>query len=545
MLSLESSRTFRLGWSNHRTNPLMGERRSNSKVALCCVDQQERSERSVVTINYPDVAQNNFILYRDCIVGPYSSTSTDSSTNLEFRSRFDQIFQGPRYRLHEKSVSHKTAKAVFNYRPIWNVLVRSSTTQAPLRTRFYYRSTAYALCLYGYLPFNGKSGYVKLTTTTLIHTILDQTPTGFNMYQVTFNTSTRAIITVEKYICTVSGNLVADASKSIPEVYQKWVCQYNQDLPTGNWSMRHDFLTIMSLVDKGIAKGVAQAPVTRTVGCYVRQPYGMSGQTPQQLRFTVEDLIGSMSLEKYTFPPCDWGKLAHEASVSLNQTDTNVIAFLRDIRHLRDLIPKLKNLASLKTMSSNYLMIKYGWLPTVSDLNKIFSSLRRLRVHRFDGITSGYSSEIESLVTSQGTEITSSRHLKLMVRTNDSQLSELSSRIESLGLFPNLKSIWDLIPYSFVLDWFIDVGDFLERADSHLRTLRYPIVCVVQSEKIVRSRTLVSDIGSTLDGSASVVEYHRWASDQCSLPTLTYLSSQLDASNHWLEATALLIQRAR
>lgn len=42
---------------------------------------------------------------------------------------------------------------------------------------------------------------------------------------------------------------------------------------------------------------------------------------------------------------------------------------------------------------------------------------------------------------------------------------QLYVRLDSLGINPTLKNLWDIVPLSFVLDWIIPIGDYLEKCD--------------------------------------------------------------------------------
>jgi hypothetical protein len=98
------------------------------------------------------------------------------------------------------------------------------------------------------------------------------------------------------------------------------------------------------------------------------------------------------------------------------------------------------------------------------------------------------------------------------------------------------------VPYSFVIDWFIDIGDFLERVDTRLRISRLNIRYVTMSLKRNITRKFVFSSSFPFVGTATLVDYSRWTEDQCPLPPLTS-SGTTTVSNHWLEAGALIAQR--
>jgi hypothetical protein len=48
------------------------------------------------------------------------------------------------------------------------------------------------------------------------------------------------------------------------------------------------------------------------------------------------------------------------------------------------------------------------------------------------------------------------------INLHDTDLLKMGAWLDSLGINMNPEIIWDLIPFSFVVDWFIKVGDWLE-----------------------------------------------------------------------------------
>lgn len=497
----------------------------------------------MVTISFPNPEHKKFIMFMDTIVGPFCSSGPPEIVDLEFRSKIDYLTQGSHFRNHEKRVDQLSTAAVFQYQPIRRVLVHVPTTSYPCYVRLYYTQTLYGSAYYGYIPFLGSSGFVTPTTGTIAHRIVEQTTSGFILYTVGLKPATNKFTGVTRYQVTVPNPL--NSGSAISMTVKTYSTNYTGYLPYSlNWTESLSYEQVKALYDYVLSVGYTPAPSTMSTWYAVREPYGYSCPTPPELVADAEGIIRSVFLEEAIHPPPDWGGLANDASVSLNITDTNVIAFLRDLRNIRDLVPKLRNLRNIRTHANNYLAYHYGILPTIGDLQKIFDGLRELKAHRFPGLASGSagSTDVVPLINGQH-KLT--RRLKLIVRTNETMLTELCYRVERLGLFPNLTSIWDLIPFSFVLDWFISVGDWLEVVDTYQRTLRYPISSITMSERTEITRDQKPSAILPYVGPVTVVNYHRWVSDQCPLPTLTHLNSQLDASSHWLEATALIIQRAR
>jgi hypothetical protein len=55
----------------------------------------------------------------------------------------------------------------------------------------------------------------------------------------------------------------------------------------------------------------------------------------------------------------------------------------------------------------------------------------------------------------------------LNLRLKDNPLAAIGNALEKLGLNPSAANIWDLIPFSFVVDWFTNIGSILSRLDAY------------------------------------------------------------------------------
>lgn len=110
-----------------------------------------------------------------------------------------------------------------------------------------------------------------------------------------------------------------------------------------------------------------------------------------------------------------------------------------------------------KDVGSNWLELQYGWLPLLGDAyeaGKAVGSLldrpqtltyRQRRTRAFP-ITPKQGLTGEGKVSKQ-----------VIVR-----MEEQYSKLGSLGLLDPEIVAWELVPYSFVADWFLPIGDFLE-----------------------------------------------------------------------------------
>lgn len=126
-----------------------------------------------------------------------------------------------------------------------------------------------------------------------------------------------------------------------------------------------------------------------------------------------------------------------------------------------------------KSTSSRWLEYQYAWLPLMGDAfdtyellkdgfrkeAQIASSVRVITdTVRINNDARSADRERESGVSVR------KDFMKLYYRINDSDLSKLNQ----LGLINPLSIAWELVPYSFVVDWFLPVGSVFEALTARL-----------------------------------------------------------------------------
>jgi hypothetical protein len=233
-----------------------------------------------------------------------------------------------------------------------------------------------------------------------------------------------------------------------------------------------------------------------------------------------------------------------ESSQKVNANTVNMVAFLRDLRKPKEMIPKLRELSKLKTHASNHLAIQYGILPTIDDIKSIIEAFTRAKPYLDRHGYSTYNAVSSESKMQDDLTFDLVQRIKVAIEDEDSTFQALAQKVDSMGFALTLENVWDLIPYSFIVDWFIDIGGFLERADTRMRLSNLNIKYATMSEKTTITRSLVPNLALPVSGTLSVVHYHRWTTDHCPVPPLIP-SSTPSVSDHWLEAGALIVQRAK
>lgn len=116
---------------------------------------------------------------------------------------------------------------------------------------------------------------------------------------------------------------------------------------------------------------------------------------------------------------------------------------------------------SVKNLSSAWLELQYGWLPLLQDVDAGAKAI----AHQ---LTPPTRFSVVKTKTKTQTTISQSYQAFTPVKkvTEDLRIEYLASEnldnIALLGLNDPLTVAWELVPFSFVVDWFLPIGDYLE-----------------------------------------------------------------------------------
>jgi hypothetical protein len=180
-------------------------------------------------------------------------------------------------------------------------------------------------------------------------------------------------------------------------------------------------------------------------------------------------------------------------SMSSGLSLTNFILELGDIKQMfrlwnpRRRYSRLRNV--IRGIAGANLNYQFGWKLFIQDCKRIYSNLtafdkafhdfksrigkvqrRRFR-KKFDTETDRVYATTSSSVdkwtdVSWDAEFVATMRYTYSVPLIDSKYAEYRALMDALGLRLSPSVIWEAIPYSFVVDWFINVGDFLSQFDT-------------------------------------------------------------------------------
>lgn len=520
----------------------------------------------MISVFYPTLPSRQYAWVQGCFLGPINvrPESAAGGNSIQWRDPSDCFVQGPVHKsTREKSIDHIVTDANLTYlsdvqhltsvdQPVSSAQwTRGMVKVSNIRNVSTGRFDSLTFPRFGFGPGGCDKQWMPAYDSY------------GKLYSTAVNWSSCQIVGNRVEIASVAG--MAERSPLTGDWSVTWITDYKHytilltDLqvnyrqgfvPADLVSYRYDRTKIRTVTDlmgspthgtildferslPCVASHVRLTSVVYTIDSEV-PPWGTS-QSDLVNRLFSSTLINSPVLPSYNF-----GELAKEASENARTVQTNVISFVRDLRNPAELIPKLKNLSKLKGIASEYLGYKYGILPTISDLDEITKAFTKVKSSDRLGNIIMQAGHQASAANSTA-NVTSTQRIKIAVSNEDNMIQDLYQRMVDFGVFPTFTNLWDLVPYSFVIDWFVDVGSFLERVDARLLFLSYNIDYVTMSSKSVTQAVIASD-GIGLTGNYKRVAYHRWISDQCPEPPLTLTTTQKDF-DHWVEAGALILQR--
>jgi hypothetical protein len=151
-------------------------------------------------------------------------------------------------------------------------------------------------------------------------------------------------------------------------------------------------------------------------------------------------------------------------------------------------------------VSGRWLEMQYGWLPAVSDA---FEAAKA-----FEAISAGRSARIVATHKvgrpcdgSASPGIYSSKGNTTVIKRIVCELEEELSAGRSLGLLDPLSVVWEILPYSFVIDWFLPVGTYLSNL-AVIPSLKGRFLTTTYSRTECRYTTLLNPVYAPYFGGA-------------------------------------------
>lgn len=303
----------------------------------------------------------------------------------------------------------------------------------------------------------------------------------------------------------------------------------------------------------------------------------LNSATPSEIIDMVKMRVDDTSLKDYLSivrpPDFDFGDLTLQILDGEKIVDQNVLFLVFDIadvrrwmytiaesgivwtglaRAIRVLVSTGKRrksiVAKARTMAGLFLYEKYALESCLRDLKRVLEGVKTLgkmsqesnrRHARYKKLLVGPSGEMVEYNAVLTIEL--SKYSSAFTE----RVQEVIGNIKKLGLYPRLTDPYDAIPYSFVLDWFVEFGAFLDEEADWLDCKYYlPVSHTIQSEKWttrVQAQKLLLMEG--VSGELRFSEYLRWCDTEVPLPSVAAIGGGSGLNDRWAEAGALVLQR--
>jgi hypothetical protein len=492
----------------------------------------------LISLDIPSEQERAYVIISGFMIGPFAQDLIPSQSS-SYRSMYDYLVQGSAF-YNEKPVENFQVNAELKFNPacsrdILPAPVGVETNRFIWTASMYgYPGTKYSNVVRGGLAYSGASWWSKDSVTTTYYAITGD-PHDFTIYTMAGQAQvSKAVFTfkMERYTLTKLQKAVATYSRMTANGPGK-VVSFDGTTPKSA-----DFI-ITTVHDNtgmyGSASSVSFTPY---------QPYTVVVASPSAIKSDLNVHLVNRMFGTSPLIPKDFGDIAMEAVDHVQTNHVNMLGLLRDLRHPTEMIPKLAQLRNLKGLANNYLAVKYGILPTIDDLKSIWEAFERTMPYIDRNGFSTYGARHLDIASANGIAYALEQHVKLAIADEDSKFIALLNAMDKIGFFPTLETVWDLIPYTFVVDWFVTAGDLLHRIDTYMRLDRYDVRYATTSIKEVATMGITPSDITGVTGTVEVVRYQRWVSDQCPAPRLS-LQSTFQDFDHWLESGALIVQRTK
>jgi len=248
----------------------------------------------------------------------------------------------------------------------------------------------------------------------------------------------------------------------------------------------------------------------------------------------------------------------------VGDTAIRLVKSLRQLRrgHVRDAMRTL-GIASKRqeprgnSVPQKWLELQYGWKPLLSDVYGACDDLSKRRKDDWSVTAKGRAKSVANLVYSKplrssehyfdGCNVVTEVKRSVFARIDAQPTNEVLISLSSVGITNPGLIAWELVPFSFVVDWFLPIGDWLNSLDA---TLGFQIVGYSNSYLVKAKWDDVFD-GSTsvgierlechYRGSKRLVYLDRQVSTSLPLPAFPSLKDPRSLG-HMANALALLAQ---
>jgi len=270
-----------------------------------------------------------------------------------------------------------------------------------------------------------------------------------------------------------------------------------------------------------------------------------------------ETLLMRASVAFCDLPPEDknlWGDLTQTAIQDATVLDINTALYFRDFVLAKDsllgIVKALKGAINPKTIADLYLSYKYGMRLTALDTVRAYKEIESKYIASGD-----FTRSVRSMEFSKGVSMgptwgslvwERSSNLKIYYNPVEDGWRHAVYNLFQWDLFPTLENVWDFVPFTFVVDWFIKIGDGLAEVDAKTFASVLRVLSTLSTTRISMSGLSAVDLFRLPDhtclGNISCTHFVRTPGYSLSLPVPSF--ERAHEFHNYAELAAILVQQA-
>lgn len=248
------------------------------------------------------------------------------------------------------------------------------------------------------------------------------------------------------------------------------------------------------------------------------------------------------------------GMVCQAAIENAQYISINSIAYLKDLPALLAEVKAVKQLIANprkpKNWAGAYLSFQYGTRLTVADTQELLEGVKAWATmpswRKHSTCRARKTWTLEPLYDDLPS-VNEVINYKVYYEPYDHRLARFMKTCYDWDLWLSLENTWDLIPLSFIVNWFADIESALQSMDA----IAYSEYLSVLG--VTRSRKLTVDITDWQNGHSrgiratnlSFERYNRIVQDGLDLPVPGAFMETMTFPNHLAELTAIVVQRGR
>lgn len=290
-----------------------------------------------------------------------------------------------------------------------------------------------------------------------------------------------------------STNVTTVTNGAENDVREDFVANRTRTLKVNDWRppTRYDRYVRNGYTTGFDANGVVDTPSNRWTRTGFTTCGGFYfGDVPSMPQYLVDRTVAKC-LNKLKNDHVSLGQAFAERRQTADLLHSNVEGIIRSIdqadggplRELAKKLPYLRTAAklkmALKAMASQRLQVAYGWTPLLADSKGIIEHLMEREKEANRAIITVKSGAKETYTGSSTVSFSDAGATMLVdkhYRVRHKAFTRLDYRLANpglhewsqLGLTNPAQIAWEVVPFSFVADWFLPIGDYLNQLDAAL-----------------------------------------------------------------------------